>query len=134
MKPRLLLLFATLLMVSYAATAHDTDNKVNRKILTTTALPNLPAQSLTSVTIELQPGISVPSHYHGGFVFVYVISGAVLSQLNQEAAVVYYAGDSWIEKPGDQHSLTKNISDVESAKILAVIVAKNGAKRQISTK
>jgi len=82
--------------------------------------------SLTSVIIELPPGISVPPHRHYGFVFVYVISGTVFSQLNREAAVSYFAGDSWIENPGDQHSVTKNISDTKSAKILAVFIAKNG--------
>lgn len=128
MKPRLLILVTTLLMISHAVIAHDADNKVNRKMLVTTVLPNLPNHSLTSVTIELKPGISVPSHQHEGFVFVYVISGTVLSQLNQEAAAVYNADDSWIENPGDQHSLIRNVSDTESAKILAVFVAKEGAR------
>lgn len=128
MKSYLLILFVTLIMSVHTVSAHDADNNVNRKILTTTALPNLPKHSLTSVTVELPPGKSVPSHYHQGFVFAYVLSGTVLSQLNQEAAVEYHAGDSWIEKPGDQHSLTKNPSNVEPAKILAVFVAKSSAK------
>lgn len=128
MKKRLLILVVTLMMISQAVTAHGTDNKIIRKMLTTSALPNVPEHSLISVTIELLPGISAPSHKHEGFVFAYVISGTVLSQLNQETAVVYNAGDSWVEKPGDQHSVTTNMSDTESVKILAVFVAKNGAK------
>ncbi|TQV86186.1 cupin domain-containing protein [Exilibacterium tricleocarpae] len=127
MKLVALIMFALFGLRSHYATAHDVNHGVERKILSSSALQNIPGHSLTAVTVELQPGISVPAHKHEGFVFAYVISGEVKSQLNQEAAKVYRAGQSWIEKPGDQHSITMNISNTENAKLLAVFVAPTGA-------
>lgn len=142
MKPPLLtvmtllitLLTTNAMLLSQNIMAHGNGQDIQRKRLSSTALPNLPNHSLTSVVIELKPGSSAPSHQHEGFVFVYVIKGKVLSQLNrpsqlnQEGPVAYASGDSWVEHPGDQHTITRNLSNNESAKILAVFVAENGAK------
>ena len=128
------MLLAALLTVSHNISSHDSENTVSRKILSEAALPDLPSHSLTSVSIELPPGISVPPHQHEGLVYVHVIKGTVLSQLNQAAAVVYHAGDSWIENPGDLHSTTKNMSNTESVKMIAVFVSKNGAALTTSGK
>ncbi len=127
MKSRLIILLVTLLMVSHVS-AQNTENEITRQVISMSALPNLPNHSLTSVIVELGPGSSAPSHSHEAFVFVYVINGTVLSQLNQEAAIVYSTGDSWTEALGDQHTVTKNVSETESAKILVVFVAENEAR------
>ena len=136
MKPPLLtvmtllitLLTTNAMLLSQNIMAHGNGQDIERKLLSSTALPNLPNHSLTSVVIELKPGSSAPSHKHEGFVFVYVIKGKVLSQLNQADPVAYASGDNWVEHPGDQHAITRNLSKNESAKILAVFVAENGAK------
>ena len=128
MKLLALILFFTVCLQSNFATSHDLSSGVSREVLSTTALQNIPGHKVTSLTVSLKPSISVPSHYHDGFVFVYVIKGTVLSQLNNEEAIIYSAGDSWIENPGDQHSQTKNMSDTDSATLLAVFVASNSAR------
>jgi len=91
-------------------------------------LPNLPGNSLTAVVVQLAPGAHVPSHHHAGFVFAYVLSGTVRSQLNDGPTVDYRTGQSWVEPPGTQHSLTANPSETDSASLLAVFVASSRAK------
>ncbi|HZU91639.1 MAG TPA: cupin domain-containing protein [Stellaceae bacterium] len=92
------------------------------------ALPDLPGKTLTAVVVRLAPGTVVPAHHHAGFVFAYVLSGTVRSQLNRGAVVDYRTGQSWLEPPGTEHTLTANPSRTEPARLLAVFVAPTGAK------
>lgn len=101
---------------------------VDRQLISAEAMPNVPGYNLTAVTVELAPGISVPSHVHDGFVFVYVLEGTVRSQLNDAEAIDYAAGDSWVEPPQTIHSLTQNTNETDVARILAVFVAREGAQ------
>ena len=125
-------LLTVMLLIPLSTLAHgnDADNEqtVIRQMLLSTALPNVADHKLTRLTVELKPGIEVGEHQHDAFVFVYVLEGIVGSQLNGEDLIEYKAGDTWMELPGDNHSLTKNMSHSESAKILVVFVAKEGAK------
>ena len=123
-----LTVFVIVSMQARQIDAQELDEGISRTVLSSTLLQDVPGYSLTAVTVELLPGVSVPAHKHTGFVFVYVISGTVLSQINHQPTVVYRAGDSWIENPNDQHNATKNMSDSYNAKILAVFVANKGAK------
>ena len=102
--------------------------EVERKTVSAQALSNIPGHSLTAVTIELGPGVTVPAHRHDAFVFVYVLEGIVRSQLDDADVVDYAAGESWVEPLGVTHSLTQNPSDTENAKVLAIFVAKSGAE------
>jgi quercetin dioxygenase-like cupin family protein len=95
--------------------------------LTRQALPNLPGNTLTAVVVRLAPGTVVPAHHHAGFVFAYVLSGTVRSQLNRGAVVDYRTGQSWVEPPGTEHTLTANPSRTVPASLLAVFVAPTGA-------
>ena len=97
-------------------------------------LPNVPGHNLTAVKIDLAPGVSVPSHQHEAFVFVYVLAGTVRSSLDDEEPVGYSVGESWVEPPGAVHSLTENLSDTEPAQILAVFIAEEGATLTTSGK
>ena len=54
------------------------------KIVTVKPLPNAPGNSLTAMTVDVPPGDVSPPHHHAGFVFVYVLTGAVESQLNDQ--------------------------------------------------
>jgi len=92
------------------------------------ALPNVPGDSLTAMVVQLAPGAVVPAHHHAGFVFAYVLSGTIRSQLNGGAAIDYAAGQGWTEPPGNKHTLTANPSKTEPASLLAVFVAPTGAE------
>jgi quercetin dioxygenase-like cupin family protein len=69
----------------------------------------------------------VPKHHHAGYVFAYVLSGTVRSQLNGGKIKDYKTGQSWVEPPGTEHTLTENPSATRPASLLAVFVAPDGA-------
>lgn len=89
-----------------------------------TAIPNIPGKSLIAVEVEYAPGAaSVPhSHAKSAFIYAYVISGAIESKVNDGEARIYRAGESWSEPPDAIHSISRNASKTEPAKLLAVFV------------
>jgi len=127
-----LLLAVNLNLLAHGGKSHGADGKesekVVRQMLNSSILDAMANPKLTSLTVELKPGVAVPSHKHGAYVFVYVLEGKVLSQLNDDEAIAYSMGQTWIERPGDSHTLTQNLSDTEIAKILVVFIAEEGAK------
>ncbi len=88
------------------------------------AIPNIPGKSLVALVVDYAPGGASPSHTHAksAFVFGYVVSGAIESQVNDEPARVYRAGESFYETPGSRHPVSRNASKTEPAKLLAVFV------------
>ena len=90
-------------------------------------LPNVAGKSLTAVVVDFPPGVVSPPHHHAGAVFVYVLSGAVRSQLGGGEANVYRAGEGFFEPPGSHHVHSSSASPTEPARILAVFVADDGA-------
>lgn len=91
-------------------------------------LPNVPGKTMTAVVVEYPPGAKSPPHHHApsGFIFAYVLSGEIRSQIAGSPAKVYQAGESWYEDPGDHHVVSENASDTEPARLLAVFVADDG--------
>jgi quercetin dioxygenase-like cupin family protein len=94
------------------------------------AIPNIPGKSLTAFVVDYAPGGASPAHVHSksGFVFAYVVSGAIESQVNGGPKRVYHAGESWYEDPGSHHNVSRNASATEPARLLAVFVADTGDK------
>ena len=87
-------------------------------------IPNIPGKSLAAVVVDYAPGGASPSHTHAksAFVFAYVVSGAIESQVNDGPTRVYRAGESFYEIPGSSHPVSRNASKTEPAKLLAVFV------------
>jgi quercetin dioxygenase-like cupin family protein len=94
------------------------------------AMPNVPGKSLTAVIVDYPPGGSSPPHHHAasGFIFAYVLSGTVRSQLEGGPVEVYRTGESWWEPPAAHHIVSANASPTEPARLLAVIIADTGAE------
>ena len=90
----------------------------------TAAIPNVPGKSLTAVEVNYAPGQASAPHTHAksAFIYAYVISGAIESKVNDGKTRVYHAGESWSESPGAIHSISRNASATEPAKLLAVFV------------
>lgn len=91
-------------------------------------LPNVPGKTLSAVVVEYPPGGKSPPHRHApsGFVFAYVLEGAIRSQVAGGPLTTYRAGESWYENPGDRHIVSENASATEPARLLAVFVANDG--------
>ena len=88
------------------------------------AIPNLPGKSLVAVVVDYAPGgASLPhTHAKSAFIFAYVVSGAIESQVDDQPERVYRAGESWYEAPGANHRVSRNASATEPARLLAVLV------------
>jgi quercetin dioxygenase-like cupin family protein len=92
------------------------------------ALPNAPGKVLIAVEVLYPPGAASPPHRHpkSAFVYAYVLSGEIVSAVDDEKPRVYRAGESWHEAPGAHHVVSRNASKDKPAKLLAVFVADEG--------
>jgi quercetin dioxygenase-like cupin family protein len=88
------------------------------------AIPNIPGKSLIVVEVDYAPGAASAPHTHAksAFIYAHVISGAIESNVNDGETRIYRAGESWSEPPGAIHSISRNASRTEPAKLLAVFV------------
>lgn len=88
------------------------------------ALPNVEGNSMTAVVVSYPPGARSQAHRHAGsaFIYAYVLSGAIRSQVDGQPAKVYQAGESFYEPPGAHHRVSENASTTASASLLAVFV------------
>ena len=104
------------------AAAQDSGGRVTRHF--ERVIPNIPGKSLVAVVVDYAPGgASLPhTHAKSAFIFAYVVSGAIESQVNDQPKRVYHAGESWYETPGSSHRVSRNASATEPAKLLAVFV------------
>jgi quercetin dioxygenase-like cupin family protein len=98
------------------------------------AIPNIPGKSLVAQFVDYAPGGASPSHTHAksAFIFAYVLSGEVESQVNDGPKRVYRAGESWYETPGSIHRVSRNASKTEPAKLLAVFVVDTEDKKLVT--
>jgi quercetin dioxygenase-like cupin family protein len=88
------------------------------------AIPNIPGKSLLAVVVDYAPGGASHSHTHArsAFIYAYVVSGVVESQVNDGPRLVYHVGESFHELPGAHHVVSRNASATEPAKLLAMFV------------
>jgi quercetin dioxygenase-like cupin family protein len=88
------------------------------------AISNIPGKSLVAVRVDYAPGAKSAPHRHAGsaFIYAYVLSGAIRSQIDDEPAKIYHAGESWFEPPGAHHKISENVSSDEPAQLLAIFV------------
>jgi quercetin dioxygenase-like cupin family protein len=88
------------------------------------AITNVPGESLVALVVDYAPGAASPSHIHAksAFIFGYVVSGEIESQVDDGPRRVYRAGESFYERPGSRHPVSRNASKTQSAKLLSVFV------------
>jgi quercetin dioxygenase-like cupin family protein len=110
------------------AAAHDAREAVTPNFAQT--LPNVPGKSLVAVVVDYAPGGATPTHPHpkSAFVYAFVVSGAVESQIDDGPIRVFRAGESFHELPGSTHRVSRNASATEPAKLLAVFVVDSEVK------
>lgn len=88
------------------------------------AIPNIPGKKLIAVEVDYPPGGASVPHVHAksAFIYGYVVSGLIESQVNDGPKRVYKAGESFHEEPGSRHPVSRNASKTKPAKLLAVFV------------
>jgi quercetin dioxygenase-like cupin family protein len=87
-------------------------------------IPNAEGKTMVAVIVTYPPGAKSPSHHHAksAFIYAYVLSGAVRSQVDDEPAKVYQVGEGFNEMPGSHHRISENASDKDPASLLAIFV------------
>jgi quercetin dioxygenase-like cupin family protein len=112
-----------------SASAHDSEGETVTKNFDG-VIPNVPGKSLIAVEVDYAPGAASVPHTHAksAFIYAYVIKGAIESKVNDSETRIYRAGESWSEPPGATHSISRNASKTESAKLIAVFVVDTNDK------
>src|SRR5215475_12841215 len=93
-------------------------------------LPNLTMDDweVTVSYVDYAPGRVGAAHRHPGFVLAYVLEGAVIAKISgQGEEKTYTAGQMFYEQPGATHEVSKNASQTQPARLLAMIFAKRGS-------
>ncbi len=118
---------AIVLLLGLAVPAAAQDTKITP--LMTKPLPNLASGEKEGMmlTVEYAPGASSAQHRHNAHVFVYVVQGAVVMQVKGGPEVTLSAGQTFHELPDDIHTVSKNASATEPAKILVFALKDKGA-------
>ncbi len=116
------------LSTAIPATAHGTAETVTPNFQH--AIPNIPGKSLTAVVVDYAPAAASRAHEHAksAFIYAYVVSGAIESQVDDGPKRVYHAGESFFEEPGAVHRVSRNASKTKPAKLLAVFVVDSNDK------
>jgi quercetin dioxygenase-like cupin family protein len=76
--------------------------------------------------VDYPPGRVGAAHKHPGFTLAYVVQGAVVTKVTGQQERTYTTGEMFYEGPGDVHEVSKNASQTEPARLLALTFAKKG--------
>jgi quercetin dioxygenase-like cupin family protein len=93
-------------------------------------LPNVNMNDweVTVSHVDYPPGRVGAAHHHAGFVLAYVLEGAVVAKISGQGEEKTYAvGQMFYEQPGATHEVSKNASQTQPAKLLAMIFARKGS-------
>ena len=89
---------------------------------------NMNDWEVTVSHVDYPPGRVGAVHHHAGFVLAYVLEGAVVAKISgQGEERTYQVGQMFYEQPGATHEVSKNASQTQPAKLLAMIFAKKGS-------
>jgi quercetin dioxygenase-like cupin family protein len=89
-------------------------------------LADIPGKEGLMVAVEIAPGESVPKHRHNSDVFVYVLSGTIVTQVQGQPAKTLHAGETFVEAPADIHLDSRNPSKTVPTRLLVFFVKDKG--------
>jgi quercetin dioxygenase-like cupin family protein len=123
----LLLAFSSALAfgsVLAASSANLQVGKVTR--LMTKDLPDVPGKEGMVETVDFAPGEVSQPHRHNADLFVYVLEGSVITQVEGSSPQTVHAGEVFYESPTDIHIVSRNASETQTAKLLVFYVKAKG--------
>jgi quercetin dioxygenase-like cupin family protein len=90
-------------------------------------LPGEPERDISLVEVSYPPGTGSPPHMHANGVMAFVVSGTIVSKVGDGPEQTFHAGDAWWEPEGAIHRVSRNASSTESATLLEIYIAPEGA-------
>lgn len=115
-----------LALLGASTQAADSKNQAVVKPLLTEPLSGIPGKEVTVLTVEYLPGGTSLPHRHDADVFVYVLEGAVVMQVDGKEPVTVRKGETFRESPNDIHRRSMNASKTEPAKFIVFVVKDQG--------
>ena len=90
-------------------------------------LPDFPGKEGMVEVVDFAPGELSQPHRHNADLFVYVLEGSVVTQVEGDAPKTVNAGEAFYESPTDVHIVSRNASATQPAKMLVFYVKVKGA-------
>jgi quercetin dioxygenase-like cupin family protein len=111
-----------------AASTYADESKQAAKITPkfVTELADLPGKEGMMLTVEFPPGHVAEAHRHESHTFVYVLEGEVEMQVAGGELKRLKPGEVFYENPNDIHSVARNASKTEPAKLLVTLIKNKG--------
>ena len=134
---RIILAAGALMLAAAASITAHADGTVKLEETVTPVfeheLPNVPGKSLIAFEVEYPAGGASPSHTHpkSAFIYAYVLSGEIVSAVDDGEPRIYRTGEGWYEVPGAHHRVSRNASKTEPAKLLAIFVMDPGERQVV---
>jgi quercetin dioxygenase-like cupin family protein len=94
--------------------------------LMTKDLQDVPGKEGLIEIVDFAPGEASQIHRHNADLFVYVLEGSIVTQINSEAPQTIAAGGVFTESPADVHTVSRNASATTPAKLLVFYVKAKG--------
>ena len=102
------------------------DSGTGERVTTVLDHPSRDGFAVNAVRVDYEPGGFSRAHRHPAGAYVYVIDGSVIFGIDDGEPVVLKAGDSFYERPGALHAVSRNASDELPASLLAFFVLSEG--------
>ena len=115
------------LLMSGVAWADGTPPAASANPLMTKDLAALAGKEVLMSTVTYPPGGASPPHRHDAQVFVYVLEGELVMQVQGGPKVTLQPGETFYESPSDVHAVSANASQTRPAKFLVFIIKDKGA-------
>ena len=108
------------------ARADGTPPAASAKQLMTKDLAALAGKEVLMSTVTYPPGGASPPHRHDAQVFVYVLEGELIMQVQGGTKVTLKPGETFYESPTDVHAVSANASQTRPATFLVFIIKDKG--------
>lgn len=112
---------AQAMQVAYAADEAKVSPLIRKE------LADAPGKEMLMITVDYPAGYVGPIHRHDAHSFIYVLEGSVVMQVRGGKEVTLTQGQTFYEGPDDIHTVGKNASATKAAKLVVVLLKKQGA-------
>jgi quercetin dioxygenase-like cupin family protein len=90
-------------------------------------LPEMPGWESRLYLVEYGPGAAAPSHHHPVRGLGYVLSGSFESAFGNEPPALVHAGQAFVERENQPHTLFRNPDPVTPLRFVISFVVRIGA-------
>ena len=90
-------------------------------------LADIPGKEMLMITVTYPPGYVGHVHRHDAHSFIYVLEGSVVMAVKGGQEVTLQPGQTFYEGPIDIHTVGRNASMTQPAKLVVVLLKKKGA-------